>query len=104
MVTEDGVSLGVPFIGPETGGRAVGAGARPAAISGAVSSGGGNGEGKRGVREMKGAATPFHFSTGERRGCCIGKASRQRRRQTKKAAAACPSAGGRRRATRPRLG
>jgi hypothetical protein len=32
----------------------VGAGPRPTAINGAISCGGGNGEGKRGVNEMKG--------------------------------------------------
>jgi hypothetical protein len=45
MPAEGGVALGVIFIGPETG-RWAGDGARLAAVNGAVSSLGGNGEGK----------------------------------------------------------
>jgi hypothetical protein len=43
----------------------------------AISGGGGNGEGKRGVGEMEGAAASFHFSRW--RGCCAGEVSRRRR-------------------------
>jgi hypothetical protein len=39
-----------------SGGQAIGVGAWSTAINGAISSGEGNGEGKRGVGEMKGAA------------------------------------------------
>jgi hypothetical protein len=53
MAAEGGVALRVPFIGPKTGRWAI-EGARPATINGAVSSGGGNGEGKQGVGEIKG--------------------------------------------------
>jgi hypothetical protein len=63
MAAEGGVALGVPFIRPETERWAV-KGARPAAINGAISSGGGNGEGKQGVGEMKGVVVTFHFATG----------------------------------------
>jgi hypothetical protein len=69
----------VPFIGSE----AVGAGARPAAVNGAVSSGGGNGEGKRGVEEMKGAVVPIHFATGGE-GCYVGKVSRRQRHSARR--------------------
>jgi hypothetical protein len=62
MAAEGGVALGVPFIGPETRRWAV-EGARPTVINGGVSSGGGNGEGKQGVGEMKGAVITFHFAT-----------------------------------------
>jgi hypothetical protein len=66
MAAEGGVALGVPFIGPETGRWAV-EGARPTAINGTISSGGGNGEEKQGVGEMKGAVATFHFATGGER-------------------------------------
>jgi hypothetical protein len=74
MAAEGGVALGVPFIGPETGRWAI-EGARPATINGAVSSGGGNGEGKQGVGEMKGRWRRFTFPW-EGRGCCAGEARR----------------------------
>jgi hypothetical protein len=38
----------------------------------AVSGGGENGEGKQGVREMKGAAAPIHFATGGEGVLCVG--------------------------------
>jgi hypothetical protein len=60
---EGGVALEVPFIGPETGRWPV-EGAQPAAVNGAVFSGGGNGEGKQGVMEMKDAMVTFHFAMG----------------------------------------
>jgi hypothetical protein len=57
------------------------------AVNGAFSSGGGNGEGKLGAREVKGAVAMIHFAMGGR-GCCAGEVSRRRQQQTKKAAAA----------------
>jgi hypothetical protein len=60
---EGGVALGVPFIGPETGRWAV-EGARSKAVNGTILSGGGNGEGKQGVGEMKDAMVTFHFAMG----------------------------------------
>jgi hypothetical protein len=74
MAAEGGVALGVPFIGPETGRWAV-EGARPAAVNGAVLSGGGNGEGKQGVGDMKGWWRRFTLPR-EGRGCCAGEARR----------------------------
>jgi hypothetical protein len=71
MAAEAGVALGVPFIGPETGWWAV-EGARSAAVNGAVLNGGGNGEGKQGVGEMKGAVATFHFPTGGEGVLCRG--------------------------------
>jgi hypothetical protein len=67
------------------------------AINGAVSSGGGNGEGKQGAGEVKGAVPTIHFATGGEGMLCGG---------GKQAAAvvAWPSAGGRRRGSGPRLG
>jgi hypothetical protein len=69
---ECGGGVGAFYRAIGEGVEAVGAGARSMTISGAISSRGGNGEGKRGVGEMKGAVAPFHFSTGEGRGCCTG--------------------------------
>jgi hypothetical protein len=60
---EGGDALGVPFIGSETG-RWVVVGARPTAVNGTILSGVGNGEGKQGVGEIKGAVAMFHFATG----------------------------------------
>jgi hypothetical protein len=57
--------LEAPFIGLGRrwrAGKAIGVGARPTAINGPVLSGGGNGEGKLGVGEMKGAT--FQGSVG----------------------------------------
>jgi hypothetical protein len=71
MAAEGGVALGVPFIGPEAGRWAV-EGAWPAAVNGAVLSGGGNGEGKQGVGEMKGAVATFHFAMGGEGVLCRG--------------------------------
>jgi hypothetical protein len=63
MAAKGGVALRVPFIGPEIGRWAV-EGARPATNNGAVSCGGGNGEGKQGVGEIKGVVATFHFAMG----------------------------------------
>jgi hypothetical protein len=63
MAAEGGVALGVPFIGREIGRWAV-KGARSAIVNGDILSGGGNGDGKQGVGEMKEAVAMFHFATG----------------------------------------
>jgi hypothetical protein len=78
---ECGDGVGAFYRAGGEGTEAVGAGGRPTAINGTVSCGGGNGEGKRGVSEMKGVAFL------RERGRCASRGAARRCGQRRKVAA-----------------